>query len=214
VTTGNPSLFSLPFSDLRQVPVYTYSCRRFLHFVDSLYSLFFRINLGTGVLQFAVLPFVLEKLAHVRHWLWMIMPVVVLFPAVWMTQQSAGSFEIVTAAFCIMKTLEYSLRGALTEAVRNNSSPTWQPNNAQMFITVQVYGSLDYESRFFGKEIISLVANRFGKSTTAVALAVLSSSVPSFGSIVPIILLCGDAIWLGASYRLGGLLRGEKSKID
>jgi ATP/ADP translocase len=78
---------------------------------------------------------------------------------------------------------------------------------------IQVYGSLDYESRFFGKEIISLFANRFGKSTTAIALAVLSSSVPSFGSIAPIILLCGDAIWLGISYRLGSLLV-EKSKVD
>lgn len=88
-----------------------------------------------------------------------------------------------------------------------------------MVITVQVYGSLDYESRFFGKEIISLFANRFGKSTTAVALAVLSSLMPTFGSMAPIILLFGDAIWLGASYRLGGLLRGEKlrgenSKVD
>jgi hypothetical protein len=76
-------------------------------------------------LQFAVLPLALEKLALVRHWLWLVMPVVVLFPAVWMTQQSAGSFEVVTAAFCIMKTLEYSLRGALTETVRNSLS--WRP---------------------------------------------------------------------------------------
>jgi hypothetical protein len=88
-------------------------------------SFFPRINLGTGILQFAVLPLVLEKLAQVRHWLWLVMPVVVLFPAVWMTQQSAGSFEVVTAAFCIMKTLEYSLRGALTETVRNSLS--WRP---------------------------------------------------------------------------------------
>lgn len=81
-------------------------------------NVYAKINLGTGILQFVVLPFVLEKLAHVRHWMWLTMPMVVLFPAISMVQHSAGSFEIVTVAFCMMKTLEYSLRGALTETVR------------------------------------------------------------------------------------------------
>jgi hypothetical protein len=80
-------------------------------------NVYARINLGTGILQFVVLPFALEKLEHVRHRMWLIMPLVVLFPALWMAQHSTGSFGIVTAAFCIMKTLEYSLRGALTETV-------------------------------------------------------------------------------------------------
>jgi hypothetical protein len=38
--------------------------------------------------------------------------------------------------------------------------------------------------------------------------------VPSFGLMAPTILLFGDAIWLGISYRLGSRLRGEKTKMD
>ena len=55
-----------------------------------------------------------------------------------------------------MKTLEYSLRGVANELV---------------------FASLDYESRFVGKEIIGLFANRFGKSGMAVALSILASKV-------------------------------------
>lgn len=47
----------------------------------------------------------------------MIMPFVVLVPALFMAWPSTGSFEIITGAFCAMKILEYSLRGALTETV-------------------------------------------------------------------------------------------------
>ena len=46
--------------------------------------------------------------------------------------------------------MEYSLRGAANE---------------------MLYVSLDYESRYLGKKVISLIAGKFGKSVMAVALS-------------------------------------------
>eukprot|EP00970_Alexandrium_tamarense_P020319 scaffold15086_cov324-Alexandrium_tamarense.AAC.1 len=47
--------------------------------------------------------------------------------------------------------MEYSLRGAANE---------------------MLYVSLDYESRYLGKKVISLIAGKFGKSAMAAALSV------------------------------------------
>ena len=48
--------------------------------------------------------------------------------------------------------MEYSLRGAANE---------------------MLYVSLDYESRYLGKKVISLMAGKFGKSAMAVGLSVV-----------------------------------------
>eukprot|EP00581_Thalassiosira_minuscula_P020099 CAMPEP_0183718074 /NCGR_PEP_ID=MMETSP0737-20130205/11427_1 /TAXON_ID=385413 /ORGANISM="Thalassiosira miniscula, Strain CCMP1093" /LENGTH=73 /DNA_ID=CAMNT_0025947559 /DNA_START=93 /DNA_END=311 /DNA_ORIENTATION=- len=48
--------------------------------------------------------------------------------------------------------MEYSLRGAANE---------------------MLYVSLDYESRYLGKKVISLIAGKFGKSAMAVALSLV-----------------------------------------
>jgi ATP/ADP translocase len=48
--------------------------------------------------------------------------------------------------------MEYSLRGAANE---------------------MLYVSLDYESRYLGKKVISLIAGKFGKSAMAIALSLV-----------------------------------------
>ena len=57
-----------------------------------------------------------------------------------------------SASFFAIKTMEYSLRGAANE---------------------MLYVSLDYESRYLGKKVVSLIAGKFGKSVMAVALSLL-----------------------------------------
>eukprot|EP00540_Astrosyne_radiata_P023393 CAMPEP_0116838978 /NCGR_PEP_ID=MMETSP0418-20121206/9512_1 /TAXON_ID=1158023 /ORGANISM="Astrosyne radiata, Strain 13vi08-1A" /LENGTH=93 /DNA_ID=CAMNT_0004469039 /DNA_START=423 /DNA_END=704 /DNA_ORIENTATION=+ len=89
-----------------------------------------------------------------------------------------------------MKIMEYSLRGVANE---------------------MVYASLDYESRFIGKEIIGLFANRFGKSLMAVMLSVYTGQ--SFVG-VETQLVWGSTLfsifWLVASYRLSFLILHRK----
>jgi ATP/ADP translocase len=73
--------------------------------------------------------------------------------SVWAVLTPTSLFPV-SVAFCLEKTLEYSIRGALMEMV---------------FVT------LDYESVFFGKEIIGLFANRLGKGVMAIFLAGIMS---------------------------------------
>ena len=76
-----------------------------------------RINLGSGILQFGVLPLLLGSFGHARH-LWLIMPCVIWISAVCMTVDHGSLMGVMTVSFCVMKILEYSLRGALMERVR------------------------------------------------------------------------------------------------
>lgn len=63
--------------------------------------------------------------------------------------EKTPSLTLVGLIFLTMKTIEYSLRSQASE---------------------MVWVMLDYESRFIGKELINLIANRMGKSATAISL--------------------------------------------
>ena len=67
--------------------------------------------------------------------------------------EKTPSLVLVGLTFLTMKTIEYSLRGQASE---------------------MVWVMLDYESRFLGKELINLFANRLGKSMTAICLFLLT----------------------------------------
>jgi ATP/ADP translocase len=58
--------------------------------------------------------------------------------------------------------------------------------------------SLDYESRFLGKEIIGLTVNRFGKSIMALACFGLSLDLDYLRSALALVAF----LWLIATYRL------------
>ena len=112
------------------------------------------INGISGILQFAVFPWLVSSHTVDPRRLWPIMPAVMLVCSLGMTKHQ--SLEMIAGSFLMMKILEYSLRGVVNE---------------------MVFASLDYESRFVGKEIIGVFANRLGKSVMAVALSLLANQV-------------------------------------
>ena len=76
-------------------------------------------------MQFGVLPLVLGRMGQQHTMkLWLVMPFVIVSATIWMTWKievsgADGSFLVaMTASFCVLKVLEYSLRGVLTEMVR------------------------------------------------------------------------------------------------
>lgn len=122
------------------------------------------------------------------------LPTVMLVAAVYMMATGQWTLWLLTQSFVVMKTLEYSLRSVLSELV---------------------YVTLDHESRFVGKQIVALFANRLGKSAVAVALTMLSMFLPESWSTWIIrrcwILLC--ALWVVASYRLS-TSKASAEKVD
>ena len=90
------------------------------------------------------------------------------------------------------------------------NSPTYCLTCFIVTITVRslldgkLYASLDYESRFLGKEVIGLFANRFGKSIMAVGLSVYTAQGNNKGldNYLPLVSGLFALMWFGASYRL------------
>jgi ATP/ADP translocase len=76
---------------------------------------------------------------------------------------------------------------------------------------VQLYVTLDYESRFIGKEIINLFANRLGKSGTAICLFLITTQLEQDESKLEKFLTLGSnlvgVLWLCSSLSLTKLLR-------
>jgi ATP/ADP translocase len=100
------------------------------------------VNGTSGVLQFFIIPIMLKMVE--AHRIWLLMPSIMLCCTVYQfSNASHSSLFAVSASFFAIKTMEYSLRGAANE---------------------MLYVSLDYESRYLGKKVISLVAGKFGKS--------------------------------------------------
>lgn len=109
------------------------------------------INGVSGILQFFIIPLLLRHCE--AHRIWLFMPTLMLFCTsyTFVTFHTSGLFGA-SASFFAIKTMEYSLRGAANE---------------------MLYVNLDYESRYLGKKVISLIAGKFGKSVMAVALSLL-----------------------------------------
>ena len=143
------------------------------------------INSCSGLLQFAILPIMIKRLD--TRQLWLIMPSLMVTCASLMTLQQTASIHLIAASFLLMKAGEYSVRGVTTE---------------------MVYVSLDYESRFLGKEIIGVFVNRVGKSAVAIGLSAVAAY---FGTqfdlhYLSIALAVGATAWLIVSWRLAGML--------
>jgi ATP/ADP translocase len=116
------------------------------------------------------------------------MPFIMLVLLLCMSCEGFGnnhSLGMVAASFCTLKVLEYSLRGVANE---------------------MLFASLDYESRYVAKQEIALLANRFAKSFTAVALSLLTEYVPSSVLLHTILSWTASVlatVWLFFSYQLG-----------
>ena len=76
-----------------------------------------------------------------------------------------------------------------------------------------MFASLDYESRFFGKEIVGLFANRLGRSGSAVILAIMTSTLPHFNSRAPTLLVCMSSLWFIICYQVVQLLHQGRAKV-
>ena len=141
-------------------------------------------NAVSGVLQFLVIPALMRRVDP--RWVWLFMPTIM---AVLVLQQGLTSgppsLTTVGASFFWMKVQEYSLRGVVAELV---------------------YVSLDFESRYLGKEVINLLADRLGKSGMAAALVVAPAVLGREGGDLQHILAktaFGVAgVWFLASLRL------------
>ncbi len=107
------------------------------------------INGVSGIFQFVAIPILLRYWE--AHRIWLFMPTLMLCCTsyTFATYRTSGLFGA-SASFFAIKTMEYSLRGAANE---------------------MLYVSLDYESRYLGKKVISLIAGKFGKSAMAIALS-------------------------------------------
>ena len=150
------------------------------------------ISAVSGILQFLVLPFLANHLNP--RIFWIIMPVCMLCLSLVATLSGEVSLDMVAIIFCSMKIMEYSFRGVANE---------------------MVYASLDYESRYVGKEIIGLGC-RFGKSGMAITLFLLASWYEDATLLVHhsmIALTIVSIIWLGVSFQLNNLIKAsEKEK--
>ena len=154
------------------------------------------INGISGVLQFFVIPFWVRKdLQHQS--LWLLMPLTMMVCATFMIYESEHlTLILVTASFSIYKVLEYSVRGVVVE---------------------MLYMSLDYESRFFGKEVIGLFVDRLGKSSTAIVLAVVTNvfgQSPQLDKAFVQALSVSSLMWLFASYPLAQHNSHNKVKVQ
>jgi ATP/ADP translocase len=112
------------------------------------------INGVSGVMQFLLLPLVSKKM-HERQ-LWLFMPCFMILLTSFQLYQSDSSLAVVGFTFVSLKTIEYSLRGQCNEIA---------------------FARLDYESRFLGKEMINLFANRLGKSAMALSMFLLTTII-------------------------------------
>jgi ATP/ADP translocase len=108
------------------------------------------INGSAALMQFLVLPLARNFLEP--KWVYRLMPLVQL-PLLIYSALQPSSLSMAAASFFALKTMDYSLRNVVNE---------------------MVYQPLDFESRYLGKEVIGVFANRFGKSGMSMILSLLA----------------------------------------
>mmetsp|Transcript_24118 Transcript_24118/g.49312 ORF Transcript_24118/g.49312 Transcript_24118/m.49312 type:complete len:280 (-) Transcript_24118:138-977(-) len=150
------------------------------------------INGVSGIFQFFVIPVLLKYCE--AHRIWIAMPTIMLCCSLYQfaTHESSGLFGA-SASFFAIKTMEYSLRGAANE---------------------MLYVNLDFESRYLGKKIISLIAGKFGKSAMAVALSLVMVMYEDRQNMMWYLLVSAlffTQIWLLSSLRLHSLIASGKT---
>ena len=157
-------------------------------------SFYAYINGSSGLMQFFVLPLARKYLEP--KWAYKCMPLVLLpflgylnWTALSGSLISDKALMLTAAAFFSLKTLDYSIRNVVNE---------------------MVYQPLDFESRYLGKEVIGVFANRFGKSGMSI---VLSLATASFSVGVPQLSqasLVTASFWMGSSWWLSKFLVSNK----
>jgi TLC ATP/ADP transporter len=156
-----------------------------------LYSL---INGISALFQFVVLPLGMKNVSPA--WVWRFMPVIPLLVCLRTAVQSSSqtpSLLLLAVAFFVTKCCDYSIRGVVTELL---------------------YVPLDFESRFVGKEVNGVIANRFGKSGTSVVLSILTAG--GFGFSLGLnhltqMALIASLCWTSCTFWLSCLVTKDKT---
>lgn len=139
------------------------------------------INGSSTLMQFFVLPLARNYLEP--KWVYRLMPVILLPLLVYSAFQSS-SLYVAAAGFFALKTMDYSLRNVVNE---------------------MVYQPLDFESRYLGKEVVGVFANRFGKSGMSMILSLLAPlgvGVPQLSQLAVAV----GSIWTASSVWLSRCL--------
>jgi ATP/ADP translocase len=154
---------------------------------------FASINVVAMVLQFGVIPKVMPFLEPKT--LWRFMPTTMVIALSSLCVNENPSLYLISGSFMLFKVMEFSIRRMLDE---------------------MVYVPLDFESRFLGKEIISVFGYRFGKSGMSLALSGLTSVFGNFGLQQLSFLTSGAAcVWLTAAWNVSNrvLSRAEAEAL-
>lgn len=152
-------------------------------FTGRLYSY---INGISGLMQFFVLPMARKYMEP--QWVYKAMPMLLLplllYSAIALhSTTSAATLWMTAATFFCLKTVDYSLRNVVNE---------------------MVYQPLDFESRYVGKEVIGVFANRFGKSGMSMILSFMTATFPSIvgvPSLATFAVIVGS-FWTSCSFWL------------
>lgn len=141
---------------------------------------FAAINMVAMCLQFGVIPRIMPFFEP--RYLWRFMPIVMVSAISYLCLNDNPSLVLISGAFMLFKVLEFSFRRMLDE---------------------MVYVPLDFDSRFLGKEIISVFGYRFGKSGMSLALSGLTTLFGNF-DMNQLTYLTGGAslIWLKAAWHV------------
>jgi len=150
------------------------------------------------IFQFFLLP-VLTQRMEPKH-LWRLMPllplicgVVRMLPSLFssaLVSSPSSALYLVAISLLTAKTMDYSLRNVLAELV---------------------YVPLDFESRYVGKEIIAVFANRFGKSGMALVLSGLNFiRGGSGGGGLSGLALAVSLGWWGSALSLSSLIPSKQ----
>ena len=142
----------------------------------------------SAILQFGVLPWTMKRLEPKQIWRFMpILPTLAcLFQLVTMSTSATGTNQqllVLASALFLTKTMDYSLRSVVYN---------------------MVYQPLDFESRFVGKEIISVFGSRLGKSGMSLLLSALAAVnlLPGVSSLA----LTASSTWMVCTWWLSSLL--------
>ena len=146
------------------------------------------INIISMILQFTGLPLLMQVIEP--KVLWRIIPIISFGFTTFQALQESPTLYIVAGSLLVMKVLEYSARRMLDE---------------------MVYVPLDFESRFIGKEIISVFGFRFGKSLMSLVLSALTSACGHF-SLQQLSMMSDVAalLWAKVAWDLSGLVPTRK----
>ena len=139
------------------------------------------VNGASAVVQFLVLPLARQILEP--KWVYRLMPLILMPPLIYASFQSS-SLMIAAFGFFALKTLDYSLRNVVNE---------------------MVYQPLDFESRYLGKEVIGVFANRFGKSGMSMILSLLAPLGLGTSQLSRVAVVMGT-LWTTSSLLLSGLI--------